>query len=89
MKTLADLLRWGLILGIWSLVTYLLWGISWIWAVIWIVPGFILILNLVGFATLPIYAVIAANSPVGKQWRQFHKELDDKLEDGSNDDPSG
>ena len=57
MKAVADLLRWALILGIWGAVTYFLWGVAWFWGAIWIVPGFILIMNVVGFATLPLYVL--------------------------------
>ena len=58
MRALADLLRRALILGLWGVVTYLLWGIAWFWAVIWAAPGYYIVLNLVGFATLPIYYLL-------------------------------
>ena len=58
MRTFADMLRWALTLGLWGAVTYLLWGGAWFWAVIWAVPGFYVLLNLVGFATLPIYYLL-------------------------------
>jgi len=71
MKRLADLFRNGLILIIWAVITYLLWGIWWVWGAIWVIPGYILIVNVVGFATLPIYIVIGMNSPEAKWLREI------------------
>ena len=74
MKALADLLRWALILGIWGAVTYILWEIGWVWAAIWVIPGFIVVLNIVGFATLPIYYLVALSNP---EVREAKQRLDD------------
>ena len=78
MKMLADSLRNGLILFIWGYVAYLLWNIWWVWAILWVIPGYILLLNLVGFATLPVYLLIGINSPAYKWLKQLHKEQDDE-----------
>jgi hypothetical protein len=32
---------------------------AWYWAAVWLLPGFILVMNLVGVATLPLYGVAA------------------------------
>ena len=74
MKAVADLLRWALILGIWGAVTYFLWGVAWFWGAIWIVPGFILIMNVVGFATLPLYALVGLSNP---EVREAKRRLDE------------
>ncbi len=74
MRTIADLSRWAVILGIWGVVTYLLWGLAWFWAAIWVVPGFIVIMNVVGFATLPIYHLVGLSDP---DVREAKRVLDD------------
>ena len=78
MRTGADAIRWALTLGIWGFATYLLWGIAWWWAAIWITPGLIIVMNLVGFATLPVYALLGLHSPEAKALRQFSKGLEEK-----------
>ena len=74
MRTVADMLRWTLILGFWGVVTYLLWGIAWFWAVLWAFPGFLIVMNLVGFATLPIYYLVGLSNP---EMRAAKQALDD------------
>ena len=78
MRTIADVIRWALILGIWGFVAYLLWGIAWWWAAVWVVPGFVLVMNLVGFATLPVYGLLGLNSLEAKALRHFSKDLKGK-----------
>ena len=83
MKTLADTFRWALILGIWGYVTVILWGIAWGWALLWVVPGFFLLLNLVGFATLPIYFLIALVSPEARAERQILERMNEDPPDST------
>ena len=45
-KAVLDWLRRILIFGIWGGVTYLRMGVWWVWAAIWLIPGFFLVLNL-------------------------------------------
>ena len=77
MKTVADLLRWFLILFLWGAAAYLLWGIAWFWAVIWLVPGLYVVVNLVGFATLPLYYFIRRGD--------FHQLLDESEQGSSSE----
>ena len=70
MRTIADMIRWALILGIWCVVGFLLWQVAWFWAVIWVVPGLFIVMNVVGFATLPIYYLVGLSDPkIGKAMR--------------------
>ena len=83
MKTVADGLRWIVILGLWGVVTYLLWGIAWYWAAIWAVPGFYLVMNLVGFATLPLYYLVALSNPEIREAKQFLDDLERQERDSN------
>lgn len=74
MRTLADLIRWALILGIVAVVAFFLWQIAWFWAVIWVVPGFYIVMNVVGFATLPIYYLVGILDP---KMREAKRRLDE------------
>lgn len=74
MRTLAALLRWSLILGIWGVVAFLLWQVAWFWAAIWVVPGLFIVMNVVGFATLPIYYLVGLSDP---KIRKAMRALDD------------
>ena len=59
-KMALDLLRWMIILGVWGLVFWkLLTDVSLVWALIWLPLGFILVMNVVGFSTLPLYVLVA------------------------------
>ncbi len=82
-RFLADTLRRGLILGIWGSVTYLLWSVWWVWAALWAIPGFIIILNVVGFATFPLYVLIAKHSPERKEFDRFLKQFEDDPTDSA------
>ena len=80
--TLLDVIREALILGIWAFVAYVLWGIWWVWAVLWVVPGYILVMNIVGFATLPLYALIGYASPEAKRFRRFLHDEESRFKHG-------
>lgn len=54
MISVGNLFRWTIIIGLWIVVTTQLWGIAWFWAVIWVIPGFIIVRSLVGLAMLPL-----------------------------------
>ena len=81
MKAIADMIRWALILGIWGGGAYLLWTVAWFWAVIWILPGLYLTVNVVGFATLPIYYLVGIADP---RMREAKRILDEIERDDSN-----
>ena len=76
MRTLADMLRWALILGIVGVVALLLWQIAWFWAVIWIVPGLYIVMNVVGFATLPIYYFVGLSDPKMREAKRMLDEIE-------------
>ena len=62
-KVIPDTIRWIIILGAWGYIFYLIfnsdiWG-SLVWAILWIPIGFIVLMNVVGFLTLPLYALTA------------------------------
>ena len=71
LRTIADSLRWGLILGSWAFIGYILWSVAWYWAAIWSLPGLYVLMNLIGFATLPIYHFIARADPRIKEAREM------------------
>jgi len=56
-KRFCDILRWSLIIAATA------FGVKWLWAFHWLlgltlsVPAFILFMNVVGFLTLPLYAI--------------------------------
>ena len=61
-KIVPDTVRWVIILGAWGYIFYLLfssniWGAV-IWAILWVPIGFIVMMNVVGFLTLPLYALV-------------------------------
>ncbi len=62
-KIIPDIIRWVLILGVLGAVFYFIltadvWGAI-VWAILWIPIGFILLINVIGFLTLPLYALLA------------------------------
>ena len=87
MKAVADTIRWTLILGIWGYVSFILWGVAWGWTLLWVVPGFFLLLNLVGFATLPIYFLITLVSPEDRAERESMRRLNERMNEDPPHDP--
>ncbi len=59
MVKILDSCRWTLIVLLWVGVAVWLWGFAWYWTAVWLIPGLIICLNLVGFAMVPLY--LAAN----------------------------
>jgi hypothetical protein len=58
----ADALRWTLILGAWLLISAVLWRRGWHWGALWLLPGFVLIMNIIGFLMVPLYWAINARA---------------------------
>ena len=59
-RVLDRCVRWPLIYGVWLFIGWrLAQEAAWYWAAVWLLPGFILVMNLVGVATLPLYGVAA------------------------------
>lgn len=61
MRKIAGIFRWTLILTIWGFTTYFLWNIGWLRAAIWLVPGLTLVVNVIRFATLPLYIFVGGS----------------------------
>ena len=59
---LLDTLRRLLIAAVVVLVAVLLWRIAWYWAVIWVIPGLVVTMNIVGFLTVPLYWWLGARA---------------------------
>jgi hypothetical protein len=70
--TLAlDVIRNLLILGLTAYITLLIWRWYWLAALVACVPLYIVLLNVVGFATLPLYAF----TPEVRSARQAQKKM--------------
>ena len=41
-RNITNAVLWSLIFGVWGFITYLLWQVWWLWAIIWVVPGFVI-----------------------------------------------
>ena len=49
----------GLIIWMWAGIFMLLFAMtSWVWAVVWLIPGLFLSLNVIGFLTFPLYLLL-------------------------------
>jgi len=87
MKSFLDFLRWAIILAVWGLILVILFrnDTHWIWILAWAIGGLILVVNLVGFATLPLYAALGYKN--AKDWKNKARfpnvyEDDDFVETG-------
>jgi hypothetical protein len=66
-----DAVRHILILGAWGYATLLLWQWHWIAALLACVPVYVVMLNLFGFLTLPLYML----TPEVRQAREMQRAL--------------
>ena len=73
---ILDFLRHILIFAGTAVVAWYLWKIDWRIGAISILPVFILLLNIIGFLTLPIYDI----TPEVRTGRKMFKKLEKKLE---------
>lgn len=73
LKLILDLLRWGLIVGSLALSAMWLWGFAWWAAAVWLTVGFIILINVWGFATLPLYLLIGRFDPAVQALREFEE----------------
>jgi hypothetical protein len=69
-----DIIRHLLIIGLSIYFIYLIWGWSWIWALILAIPIYVIVMNIVGFATLPFYAKTPENRKLKKEFDDFQDE---------------
>ena len=75
-KTYLDAFRNLLVIAATGLCVYLLWKWNWIVAVILAIPAYILMLNVFGFLTLPLYLL----TPESRFGRKLLKDLNRELE---------
>ena len=89
-KIVPDIIRWTLIIGVLCVVFYLIytsgiWG-SIVWAILWIPIGFILLLNIIGFLTLPLYRLFVSMTRGSEEdfiqdFIDEHKERQDQTDE--------
>ena len=68
-----DILRNVLIVAATGFVVFLIWKWNWIVALIAAIPVYVVLLNLFGFLTLPLYALTPENRLMGKAYKAFKK----------------
>ena len=68
---LLDLLRWMLIVAATGYATFAIWRWNWIAAVVGLIPVYIIMLNVFGFLTLPLYLL----TPETKRAREMQKAI--------------
>ena len=69
MKSFLDFLRMTIIYTAWALILAILFrnDTNWIWILVWAIGGLILVVNLAGFITLPLYAALGYKN--AKDWK--------------------
>jgi hypothetical protein len=88
---LLDIIRHLLILAATGYLVFLTWRWNWIVGLIAVIPIYVVMLNLVGFATLPLYMLTPENKLKAKAFKAFQngdfekgKELTDEFTDKFN-----
>jgi len=66
-----DVVRYFLILSGTCYLVFLIWKYSWIFALIAAIPTYIIMLNLFGFLTLPLYLLTPENRMKAKAFKAF------------------
>jgi hypothetical protein len=72
---LLDFLRFILIFGGTAVIASYLWKINWIIGAISILPVFILLLNIIGFLTLPVYYYVPPEARVARKARESINQI--------------
>ena len=77
-KSFLDFFRHTIIYTLWAFILVILIrnDTNWAWNIVWMIGGYILLLNLVGFATLPLYAILGY-----KNYKKMKNALYPKNED--------
>ena len=97
-KKLLDICRNLLILVATGYTVSLIWNWSWIFALLAVIPVYIIMLNIIGFLTIPLYAITPENRRMAKVWKDFQSGDVDSLrrwsesrrrENGSSPAPKG
>ena len=79
-KILLDFFRWGWILGATGATVKWLSGFHWVLGVILALPVFIIMMNLIGFLTLPLYVYVSTPEAIAA--RKMLEELENENEKG-------
>lgn len=66
-----DLIRNILILIVAGYLIYLLWDWHWFAAIIGAIPVYIIVMNIIGFLTLPLYALSPENRRIKEKFDEF------------------
>jgi hypothetical protein len=79
-RQVLDVIRHLIIVTSTVVIVYLIWNIYWFLALVAAIPAYILLLNLFGFLTLPLYGLIAyawsSLTPEGKGMSQMWKRVE-------------
>jgi hypothetical protein len=73
MTRVLDLIRYGLILVATAYATFLIWRWHWLAALVACFPVYLIMLNLFGFLTLPLYALTPESRRIRRQFKGFEK----------------
>lgn len=69
---LLDILRYMLIVGATGYAVFLIWKWNWMVALIAVIPVYVVMLNLVGFLTLPLYGFTPENRLRARMLKAMH-----------------
>jgi hypothetical protein len=72
---LLDFLRFILTFGGTAVIAWYLWKIDWRIAVISILPVFLLLLNIIGFLTLPVYYYVPPEARIARKARESLNQI--------------
>lgn len=72
---LLDLVRYALILLGTAYLTYWLWQWHWIAGLVGCIPIFVIFVNVVGFLTLPLYALTPEASEIRREEEELKKVM--------------
>lgn len=75
-----DFLRNLIILVVTGYITYLIWEWNWIVAVIAAIPIYVIVMNIIGFLTLPLYMLTPESKLIKKGFNSIENGNIDELE---------
>ena len=70
---ILDIIRNILILAISGYIVYLLWNWHWLAAIIGAIPIYIIVMNIIGFITLPLYLLTPENRLLKKTSKAMNR----------------
>ncbi len=72
-KLFLDIIRWLLIIFATSVTVKWLWGIHWLLGLLLAVPVFVVVMNVIGFATLPLYGFTQEVSEARRRLKELER----------------